>query len=191
MKKVSLLLPLLLFVAACSNNKAEENKKEPAIIGESKTLVAYFSRTNNTEKVANYIFNELKTDKYEIEAKIPYTDEDIKYYTDCRADKEQKDPTARPEIGSESIDVSPYDVIYLGYPIWHGEAPKIMYTFIKTYNFKNKTIIPFCTSASSPLGRSATNLSKSAPNATWLTGKRFASNASKEEVLTWIHSLEY
>ena len=155
----------------------------------TKSIVIYFSRTNNTEKVADFIIEITNSDKYEIEAKIPYTDDDIKYYTDCRADREQKDPTARPEIGSVDIDLSNYDIIYLGYPIWHGQAPKIMYTFVEKYNLENKTIVPFCTSASSPIGSSAINLSNITNQGTWLDGKRFSSSATKEEVNSWLDSL--
>ena len=155
----------------------------------TKSIVIYFSRTNNTEKVADFIIEITNSDKYEIEAKIPYTDDDIKYYTDCRADREQKDPTARPEIGSVDIDLSNYDIIYLGYPIWHGQAPKIMYTFVEKYNLENKTIVPFCTSVSSPIGSSAINLSNLTNQGTWLDGKRFSSSATKEEVNSWLDSL--
>lgn len=193
MKKSIPFLFLAFLLVGCSNNSNSSNS-DGSIIDDKNdvsTLVAYFSRTNNTEKVADYIIDYLNTERYEIEAKIPYTDEDIKYYTDCRADREQNDPTARPEIGSEAIDISQYDVVYLGYPIWHGQAPKIMYTFIESYDFSNKTFIPFCTSASSGIGSSATNLSKSAPNAKWLDGRRFSSTASQDEVLSWLKGLKY
>ncbi len=156
---------------------------------ENNAIVIYFSRTNNTEKIANYIIELTNTESYEILAKIPYTDDDIKYYTNCRADQEQNDPTARPEIGSEIIDLSTYDIIYLGYPIWHGQAPKIMYTFVESYDLTNKTIIPFCTSASSPIGSSATNLAKIEPNANWLAGKRFSATSTKNEVEEWLNSI--
>ncbi|MCQ2797223.1 MAG: flavodoxin [Bacilli bacterium] len=182
---------------ACGTNNAFEstpnsdNKVDQTSINEDKkSIVVYFSRTNNTKTVANYIADITGSVSYEILAKIPYTDDDIKYYTDCRADREQNDPTARPEIGSETIDLSSYKNIYLGYPIWHGQAPKIMYTFVESYDFSGKTIIPFCTSASSPMGNSATNLSKSTSGANWMEGKRFSQNASKDEVDTWIKSLK-
>lgn len=186
----------MLFLFACGTNNASEstlnsNKVDQTSINEGKeSIVVYFSRTNNTKTVANYIVDITGSVSYEILAKIPYTDDDIKYYTDCRADREQNDPTARPEIGSETIDLSSYKNIYLGYPIWHGQAPKIMYTFVESYDFSGKTIIPFCTSASSPMGNSATNLSKSTSGANWMEGKRFSQNASKDEVDTWIKSLK-
>ena len=108
-----------------------------------------------------------------------------------RADREQNDPNARPEIGSEAIDLTGYDIIYLGYPIWHGQAPKIMYTFVESYDLSGKTIVPFCTSASSPIGSSATNLAKSASDANWLEGKRFSQSATKIKVESWLKSITY
>ena len=166
-----------------------DNTNSDADVETNGSIVIYFSRTNNTKKVAEYIEELTNSESYEILAKVPYTDEDIKYYTNCRADKEQADPTARPEIGSETIDLTNYDIIYFGYPIWHGQAPKIMYTFVESYDLSNKIIIPFCTSASSPIGSSATNLSKLDNNAKWLDGKRFSQNATKDEIKSWIDFL--
>ena len=83
-----------------------------------------------------------------------------------------------------------YDIIFLGYPIWWGQAPKIMYTFVESYDLTGKTIVPFCTSGSSPIGTSATNLSASAAGATWLEGRRFGGSASEADVRSWIDGLE-
>lgn len=190
---------LMSFFAAfsllgCGSNNVnsvsqESKKKEDSSSQDSNSIVFYFSRTNNTEKIASYISEITNSKSSEILAKVPYTDDDIKYYTGCRADKEQADPNARPEVGSEHIDLKGFDIIYLGYPIWHGDAPKIMYTFVESYDLSGKTLIPFCTSASSSIGNSASNLAKLAPSANWLTGKRFAQGASKDEVQSWIDTL--
>lgn len=176
-------------------NKTVETSTEKATdteqSGAKKSVVVYFSRTNHTEKVATYIAEITGADRYEIEAKDPYTDEDIDYNnSSSRANREQKDDMARPEIGSKDIDLSAYDTIYLGYPIWWGEAPKIMYTFVEKYDLSGKTIAPFCTSASSGVGSSATNLAKSAPQAKWLSGKRFSASASKSEAETWLKGIK-
>ena len=164
-----------------SGQKASENNK---------VLVVIFSRTGHTKPLAEYIADDLGADLYEIEAKIPYTDDDIRYYTDCRADREQSDPLARPEIAGELPDVSGYDTVFIGYPIWHGQAPKIIYTFLESLDLSGKTIIPFCTSHSSPLGTSAENLHPLAPDAVWKEGRRFAIGTTDAEISEWVKSLD-
>ena len=154
--------------------------------GESATLVAYFSVTSNTKKLAEYASRHLKSELFEIVPKQVYTQEDINYNGDCRANREQNDDSSRPEILNQIADISKYDTIVLGYPIWWGQAPKIMYSFVEAYDLKGKTILPFCTSGSSPIGTSATNLAKSAPEANWLTGERFASSASSSDIANWL-----
>ncbi len=165
-----------------------EKPAEPASESD-KTLVVYFSRTGHTKPLAQYAAEYLSADLFEIKAKIPYTDEDIAYYTDCRADREQSDPTARPEISGYVDIMDRYSTIVLAYPIWHGQAPKIIYTFLESYNFSGKTIIPFCTSASSPIGTSDTNLHPLAENASWKEGRRFAIGTDKETICKWIGSM--
>ena len=165
-----------------------ENGTEPQT-EKGGVIVVYFSRTGHTKPLAEYIKEELDADIYEIEAKVPYTDDDIKYYTDCRADREQADPSARPEIAGELPDLSGYDTVFLGYPIWHGQAPKIVYTFLESIDLGGKTVIPFCTSASSPVGSSAENLHPLAPNAEWRDGTRFAIETTRDEIADWLSSL--
>lgn len=165
-----------------------ENGTEPQT-EKGGVIVVYFSRTGHTKPLAEYIKEELDADIYEIEAKVPYTDDDIKYYTDCRADREQADPSARPEIAGELPDLSGYDTVFLGYPIWHGQAPKIVYTFLESIDLGGKTVIPFCTSASSPVGSSAENLHALAPNANWRDGTRFAIGTSEAEIEEWLSFL--
>lgn len=164
-----------------------EGRMEPE---SSKVLVVIFSRTGHTKPLAEYIAEDLNADLYEIEAKVPYTDGDIKYYTNCRADREQNDPSARPEIAGELPDVTGYDTVFIGYPIWHGQAPKIIYTFLEGVDLSGKTIIPFCTSHSSPLGTSAENLHPLAPDAAWMEGRRFAIGTTAGEISEWVKSLD-
>ena len=154
--------------------------------GENTTLVAYFSVTNNTKKLAEYASRHLESELFEIVPKQVYTQEDINYNGDCRANREQNDDSSRPEILNQIADISKYDIIVLGYPIWWGQAPKIMYSFVEAYDLKGKTILPFCTSGSSPIGTSATNLAKSAPEANWLPGERFAASASSSDIANWL-----
>jgi len=195
---ITLTLLSTLFLFSCvskpnsdvsSLNKESSNddtSKEVINTGDNNVLVAYFSVTNHTEDIANEIKSYLNSDIFEIIPEQEYTSEDIDYNSDCRANREQNDDKARPEIKNKIEDISKYDTIVLGYPIWWSEAPKIMYTFIESYDFKDKTILPFCTSGSSPIGSSATDLAKSASTANWLEGKRFSANASKEEIHNWL-----
>lgn len=171
-----------------NNSGGNENINPPATIT-SNTLIAYFSCTNTTKAIAKHIQNETKGTLYEIVAGVPYTEEDLKYYTNGRADKEQADPSIRPAIKGSVENMDKYDVIFLGYPIWHGQAPRIISTFLECYDFSGKTIIPFCTSHSSSIGSSDTNLHSLASHAKWLSGKRFASGTSREVVADWIESL--
>ena len=155
----------------------------------SKILVAYFSRTGHTEPLAKYAAEILGADLYEITAAVPYTDEDIAYYTDCRADREQKDESARPEISGSVEDMSQYNTVLIAHPIWHGQAPRIISTFLESYDFSGKILTSFCTSASSPLGTSAENLKKLVPNTTWLDSRRFEIGSTKSDVEEWLNSI--
>ncbi len=163
----------------------------PATQPSADTLVVVFSRTGNTKPLAQYAADYLNADFFEIEAAVPYTDADIAYYTDCRADREQRDPDARPAIAGAVAQMDSYQTVVIAYPIWHGQAPKIIYTFLESYDFTGKTIIPFCTSASSPLGTSASNLHALAPNAVWKDGRRFAAGTSQAVIEAWLGSMGY
>lgn len=147
----------------------------------TKTLVAYFSCTGTTKTLAEYAAESLGADLYEIVPEDPYTDEDLAYYTNGRADKEQDDPSARPAIAGGVENMDAYDRVVLAYPIWHGQAPRIISTFLESYDFSGKTILPFCTSHSSGIGSSASNLHSLCPDS-WLDGERFGSGTSKEEI---------
>ena len=145
--------------------------------GTNKILVAYFSCTNNTKGRAQTLQSRLGADIYQITPAVPYTNADLNYNNNSsRANKEQNDSTCRPQISGSVNNISQYDVIYIGYPIWWGEAPKIIYTFLESYDLSGKTLIPFCTSASSPMGSSGSNLHASAPNSVWKDGCRVYSN---------------
>jgi len=153
----------------------------------SDTLVVYFSRTNNTEKIAEYLIESGNTDSYEIEAAVPYTDEDISYNNaSCRANREQSDKTVRPEIADPIDSIDDYEVIYLGYPIWWGEEPRIIDTFLESYDFSDKIVIPFCTSGSNGISASEKNISNLVAIGNQLEGKRFPSNSTKESVGEWM-----
>lgn len=157
---------------------------------ENSILVAYFSATGITEQVAEQAAEILDADLYEIVPEDPYTEEDLAYYTDGRADQEQDDPSVRPAISGSVEDMSQYDTVLLGYPIWHGQAPKIISTFLESYDFSGKTVVPFCTSHSSGVGSSVDNLHELCPNTVnWSEGIRFASGTSQDEIMTWLGSV--
>ena len=157
--------------------------------GQKKALVAYFSRTGNTEKIARYISELTGADIYAIEAAVPYSDEDIEYTADCRANREQNDRTVRPEIKTPIGSIDDYDVIYLGYAIWWGEEPRIIDTFLESCDFSDKTVIPFCTSASSGISTSEKNIAELVPIGSQPAGRRFSAGASKEDVSAWLNTL--
>ncbi|MDE7084216.1 MAG: aldo/keto reductase, partial [Clostridia bacterium] len=161
----------------------------PTITSNSNVLIAYFSCTNTTEAIAKHIETVTKGTLYEIVPEVPYTAEDLKYYTNGRADREQADISSRPAINGSVENMEKYDVIFLGYPIWHGQAPRIISTFLESYDFSGKTLVPFCTSHSSGIGSSDTNLHTLAPNAEWKAGRRFSSGTSQNTVADWIDGL--
>ena len=153
-------------------------------------LVVYFSATGHTKPVAEYAADLLSADLYEIVPEQPYTEADLDYYSGGRCDQEQNDPNVRPEIHGEIPDIGRYSTILIGHPIWHGQAPRIISTFLESGNFSGKTLVTFCTSGSSGVGSSARNLQVLVPdNVTWLESRRFAIGASKEEVESWLKDI--
>lgn len=158
---------------------------------EKKVLVVYFSVTGNTKNIAEKIAAATDADIYEIKPAEEYTDADIDYSNSkSRTSKEQNDSSVRPEIQSETISLEGYDTIYIGYPIWWGEEPRIMDTFVESYDFGDITMIPFCTSASSGIGNSGKNLANNAGSGKWIEGKRFAATTSDDEIKDWIDKLQ-
>ncbi len=158
---------------------------------DSRILVAYFSATNHTKNVAEILATTLDADLYQIEPEIPYSPEDLNYNDlTSRVSVERSDPNFRPTISNSIHNMDQYDVIFVGYPIWWTEAPNILSTFMESYNFSDKTLIPFCTSASSGFGSSDATLREIASNANWLEGKRFPSNADSEEIQAWLQEFE-
>ena len=152
----------------------------------AKTLVVYFSATGNTKAVAEEISRLTGADLYEIVPADPYTDADLNYNNnDCRANQEMNDTSARPAIGSGVIDVSPYDIVCVGYPIWWGTMPRIINTFLDTYDLSGKTVLPFCTSGSSGITQSVSDFRAAEPGADVRDGLR-ASGANDSSIENWI-----
>ena len=212
MKKfLAILLTLLLVMglAACGGNdseaaedssaatndtatetQAEELEEESAEV-EGGVLVVYFSMTGTTRGIAEKIATITGADIYEIKAAQEYTSDDLNYNdSETRATVEQKDPTVRPEIGSDPVSLDGYTTVYIGYPIWWGEEPRIMDTFVESYDFDGKTVIPFCTSGSSSIGNSGKNLATNAGSGNWLDGQRFGGSTTEDELRGWIEGLQ-
>ena len=158
---------------------------------EHKILVAYFSATGTTKGVAEHIANGLNADIYEIVPEEAYTDADLDYNdNNSRTTIEMNDPDARPAISGSVENMEQYDIIFVGYPIWWGEAPRIVSTFMESYDFSDKTIVPFCTSGGSGIGSSASNLERLTSGATWLDGRRLNGSDSQDTVMEWVDSLD-
>ena len=180
-KLLALLLTLCLaLTAACAETAAPAE-------AHSDVLVAYFSATGNTRAVAEKLAELLDADLYEIVPAEPYTEEDLDYGdSQSRTSQEMADPDARPAIAGELPDLTGYTTLYLGYPIWHGEAPRILATFVESCDLTGLTVRPFCTSGSSGISRSAEGLEALAGAGTWLEGARFSSDVSEEELRSWL-----
>ena len=177
---------------APGNGENNGNGQNVSNENSGKILVVYFSCTNITEGIAKKIQTATGSAIFEIVPEIPYTSADLNYNNDdSRANKEQNNPNARPAINGRVENIENYETVFIGYPIWWGQAPKIIYTFLESYDFSGKTLIPFCTSGSSGIGSSATNLHSLTPNATWLDGQRFSGSASQSTVTAWVNGLNY
>lgn len=172
--------------ASDTNSKAEDITEGT----KNNTLVVCFSRTGNTEKIAKHLTELTGADEYVIEAAVPYTDDDIKYQDDnCRANQEQNDKTVRPAIANPIASIDGYDTVFLGYPIWWGQEPRIIDTFLESYDFSDKTVIPFCTSGSSSIETSERNIKELMAIGNQLEGRRFPAGASKDDVKEWYDTL--
>lgn len=157
---------------------------------ESKVLIAYFSATGTTKGVAEHIANGLNADIYEIVPEDPYTDADLDYNNNnSRATIEMSDPDVRPLISGSVENMEQYDIVFIGYPIWRGEAPRIISTFVESYDFSGKTIVPFCTSGGSGMGSSAANLEELTNGAQWISGQRLSGSDSRDTVMEWVNGL--
>lgn len=160
--------------------------------GSGKTLVVYYSASGNTERVAKAAAEAAGADLFEIVPVEPYTSEDLNWTNDnSRVSREHKDESLR-DVELTSTEVAhwdSYDTVLIGYPIWWGIAAMPTRRIVKANDFTGKTVIPFCTAASSGIGQSGKLLADLAGTGDWQEGKRFASSASDEEVASWIGKL--
>ena len=158
-----------------------ENKKD--------VLVVVFSATGTTKAVAERIAAYTGGDLYEIKAAQEYTSADLNWNDkNSRTTKEQNDKSARPAIGSADLSLDGYKTVFIGYPIWWGEEPRILDTFVEKYDFDGITCIPFCTSGGSGVGRSDKNLADHADSGNWKSGK-LLNSVSDSALQSWIDSV--
>lgn len=171
-------------------SETQQPEAETPEAQENRVLVAYFSATGTTEGVAEHIANGLNADIYEIIPEEPYTDADLNYNdNNSRSTIEMNDSNSRPAISGSVENMEQYDIVFIGYPIWWGEAPRIVSTFVESYDFSGKTVVPFCTSGGSGVGSSATNLEQLTSGATWMEGRRLNGSDSQDTVMEWVNSL--
>lgn len=198
------IIGIALYFVLNNNNKSTSNENNESTnennmqneasgtIG-SDVLVVYFSAQGHTEEVANKIASNLDADIFEITPAEPYTEDDLNYSDDSsRVSQEYADESLR-DVELETTEVAnwnSYDTVIIGYPIWWGVAAFPVSSFVSANDFTGKTVIPFCTSASSGLGDSGNLLEEAAGTGTWLEGQRFSSNPSEDDVTSWTDSLK-
>ena len=156
----------------------------------SKTLVAYFSASGVTKRLASTLAKAVNGDLFEIVPEVPYTDADLNWMDkNSRSTLEMKDKSSRPAVSGKVENMASYDKIFVGFPIWWYTAPTIIKTFLEQYDLSGKTVIPFATSGGSGMGHTNRELAPSCKGAVLKDGKRFAANASEAELSAWANSL--
>ena len=156
----------------------------------SRKLVAYFSASGETAKLAETLAEAVGADIFEIRPEVPYTPADLDWMDKkSRSTIEMQDPASRPAIAAKRDNMADYDIIFVGFPVWWYVAPTIINTFLESYDLTGKTIIPFATSGGSGMGKTNEKLLPSCPGAKLLVGKVFKSSAGKSELAKWAEGL--
>lgn len=194
-KKVLAVCLLTLSAAACQSSpqtSPPQNdtsaQEETTVKGQS--LVVYFSATGNTRSVAQTLAEMQDAELYEIIPSDPYSEGDLDYNDDnSRANREQGDENARPQITGTIENFASYDVVYVGFPIWWGTLPRILDTFFDTYDFSGKTIVPFCTSGGSGIDTALARIRELEPDADVKAGARIDVEEAQEQLSAWLEEL--
>lgn len=185
------LLILLSVVGMVTATDAQQRQNMSKGKSNFKILVAYFSATGTTAQAAKKLANATGGELYAITPAKSYTSADLDWNDkQSRSSVEMNDPKSRPEIKGKKENISDYDVIFIGYPIWWDLAPRIVNTFIESHDLKGKTIIPFATSGGSSLAGSAAALKKAYPSLNWKEG-RLLNRADEKNIRAWIDKLGY
>lgn len=181
MKKFLLTILMSVLCLSAHQTNAEDNN-----MTNTKVLVAYFSATGTTAKVAERLAQATGGDLFEIKPQVPYTDVDLDWRDkQSRSSVEMADLTSRPAIASRVENMEKYDVVFVGFPIWWYREPSIIDTFMESYDFSGKKVVPFATSGGSGMGDSSDIMQNIAPQAKVVEGKRFAANVSEENLKKW------
>ena len=181
MKKILATFLMGLGLLGTNQVKAEEGNMK-----ENKILVAYFSATGTTAKVAERLASAIGADLFEIVPEVPYTDADLDWRNkESRSSVEMADMNSRPKIASKVDNMADYDLVFVGFPIWWYREPSIIDTFLESYDFAGKTIVPFATSGGSGMGDSSEIMQALVPGAKVEKGKRFAADVSEETLKAW------
>ena len=196
---ITAMLCALVFVfAGCSDPEGQQGQNDQttppsSVIGQGNVLVAYFSCTGNTECIAEIIAEVTDGTLFAIVPEVPYTDADLNYNnSDSRANREQNDENARPAIANEVEDMTSYDTVFIGHPIWWGDAPRIIQAFLESYDFSGKEVYTFSTSGSSSGGGAFNGLSSEYPDIDFVENLHFTSSqlsSAQTRVESWIEEL--
>ena len=189
-----LMASAALCITACGQGASSGTASSSAASSDeaNKTLVVYYSATGNTAKVAEVIVNENDMDVFAIMPEQPYSTEDLAWTDEnSRVSKERSDPALQDValLQDTPDNWDSYETVIIGYPIWWGQAAYPVASFVKANDFTGKTVIPFCTSASSDIGDSAQNLADLAKGGEWMGGMRFPADVNSDEVRQWIDDL--
>ena len=188
-----LVIPLLSVLMACSKEIVQttsfDDENPQVELQDAKVLVACFSFTGNTKTVASSLANLSGGTLYMIDPETPYGNENSTYYDEnTRAYKEQYGPAStRPSIKKSLENAGDYDIVLLGFPIWYGKAPRVVFSFLDAYSFKGKTIIPFITSGSTGISSAASELKSTYPEITWKTGDRL-NGKTTDQLKSWLEA---
>lgn len=188
MKKILALAVALMMSLTVACAQEEELAFTPT---DSNVLVACFSATGNTWPLAEYAAAYLNADLFRIEPEVPYTEADLNYSdSDCRANQEMNDENARPALAATVENMDQYDTVIIGFPIWWGQAPRLIETFIEAHDLSGKTVLTFCTSGGSGYGQTGEILSALTDDTVnWIEGTRFSPGASADEIADWLTDL--
>ena len=184
--KMKLFVMLMAFMMIGQSTFSQENKSKGN--KDMKVLVAYFSASGTTRSVAQKLAEVAGGTLHEITPAQPYTDADLDWRNkQSRSCVEMQDKSSRPAITNKLADMNDYDVVYVGFPIWWNTCPTIINTFMESYDFQGKTVIPFATSGGSGIRKACEDLKASYPNVHWKEGK-LLNRASKEDLKKWVEN---